>query len=485
MEPLRILTSSQLEQIDAAAQAILERTGIKIDSPEALGYLKRFGCQTDEDVGLVKIPRAISRQIIAKMKQDYLRPDRPERMSVRYSHVRFRPIEYKVHDDFTVSAGGFCCFIHDLEGQRRPATHDDVLCAINMVNHLEQIDYTGLPVSDQSTPANHRPVLMAAELAKWTRKLGGIETFSTADVRWIHEIGQIVAGSAEEFRRNPPLVGYAETRSPLCFDRNMVDVFLEYVKLGVPQTVDTMPAGGTTSPVTGAAILALGAAETLAAMTLGYAVREDAIVAMDINPSYADMHTGLFKYSGPDRCNLLMARVQLLAEYYGCPTGVHGGKTDACFYNEQTGAEKMSSMLLPVLAGAVGIGTVGHLENAVTFSPLQLVLDNEMVRYVRRAIRTPWVVDDETLATELIHAVGPGGNFLSEMHTSGHFREEAFLSPLFAVRPWAESQQRVNDFDQTRKTRQLAAELWRKPEAPVLSDEQLRAIDQIVQRATQ
>ena len=130
----------------------------------------------DQDACLVKIPRALSRQVIAEMRRDYLRPDRPERMPVRFSHVRFRPAPYQVHADFTVSAGGFCCFIHDLDGRRRPANRDDVLSAINMVNHLEQIDYTGLPVSDQSVPAEHRPVVMAAELAKWTRKIGGIET---------------------------------------------------------------------------------------------------------------------------------------------------------------------------------------------------------------------------------------------------------------------------------------------------------------------
>jgi trimethylamine--corrinoid protein Co-methyltransferase len=162
---------------------------------------------------------------------------------------------------------------------------------------------------------------------------------------------------------------------------------------------------------------------------------------------------------------------------------VHGGKTDSCYYNEQTGAEKISTMLLPVLAGAVGIGTVGHLENAVTFSPLQLVIDNELARYVRRAISTPWVVDDQTLATELIHSVGPGGNYLSELHTAEHFREEVFLSPLFAVRPWADAQQRPDEFDQTRKAQQLAAALWREPEAPVVGEEQIREIDLIVKRA--
>jgi len=484
MEPLRILSPSQMEKIDGAAQAILERTGVKIGSPEATGYLERFGCRVDHATSLVRIPCEVSREVVARMKQDYHRPDRPGRVTMRYTHVRFRATPFEVHQDFTVNTGGFCCFIHDLDGVRRPAGRDDVLCAINMVNHLDQIDYTGLPIADQSIPAPHRPVVMAAELARWTRKIGGIETFTRDDVRWIHEIGQVIARSGEGIYCRPPMVGYGEIRSPLCFDRNMVDVFLEHLKLGVPQTVDCMPGGGTTAPVTAPGILALGAAETLAGVVLAYAVRDDAVVGMEITPSYSDMRSGVFKYSGCDRCNLLMARVQLLSEYYGCPTGVHGGKTDACFYNEQTGAEKISSMLLPILAGAVGIGTVGHLENALTFSPVQLVIDNELARFVRRAIRSPWAINDETLATDLIHAVGPGGDFLGEQHTSEHFRDEVFLWPLFPVRAWSDAQQRPQEFDQTRKAHHVAADLWRKLEEPVLDADQIREIDHIVKRAT-
>ena len=353
--------------------------------------------------------------------------------------VSGRPSTRSTHD-FTVSTGGFCCFIHDLDGSRRPANGDDVLCAINMVNHLDQIDYTGLPVSDQTVPADHRPVVMAAELAKWTRKIGGIETFTKDDVRWIHEIAQIVAGSAEEFRRRPALVGYAETRTPLCFDRNMVEVFMEYVKLGVPQTVDTMPAGGTTAPVT--ARRHSGPRRRRDAWrpwSLGLRVRDDAVVAMDITPSYADMRTGLFKYSGCDRWNLLMARVQLLSEYYGCPTGVHGGKTDSCFYNEQAGAEKMSSMLLPVLAGAVGIGTVGHLENADHL--LAAATGDRQRTGPLRAPRDPHAVGGRRRnAGHRTDPRGRPGRQFPERGAHGeHFRDELFLSPLSPVRPWAES----------------------------------------------
>ncbi len=483
MEPIRVLSSSQMEMIDDAALSILDRTGMIMRSVEALDLLERFGCRVDRSRFLVRFPRELTRGVVEKMRRDYARPDRPERMNVRFSHVRFRKIPHQVHSDFTVSAGGFVPFIYDLDGNRRTGNRHDVLCSINMVNHLRNIDLTGLPVSDQTVPARHRPVAMAAELARYTRKLGGIETFRKEDVPFLMEIARIVAGSDDEFRRFPILVGYAETRSPLCFDENMSDIFLSYLKLGVPQTVDCMPCGGTTAPVTTAGVLALGAAETIGAMTLAYALRDDAIVGVDITPSFADMTSGNYKYGGGDRCSLLMARIQLLSEYYGCPTGVHGGKTDSCFLNEQTGIEKASTMLLTVLAGAVGIGTVGAIENAVTFSPVQLVIDNELAAYVRRAIRCPIEVSPETLAVDVVHQVGPGGSFLNEMHTAEHFRGELHLSPLFQAQAWDTVQQRRATFDTADRAAQIARELWRPPDRPVLTDDQLRAVDAVVKRS--
>lgn len=481
MEPVRLLSHSQMEMIDAAAGKILEQTGMIVRSQEAMALLARAGCQVDASSCLVKFPRKLTQETVQRMREGYGRPNRPDRNPVRYSHVRFRKYPHQVHRDFSVSAGGFVPFIHDFQGRRRRADRNDVLCSINMVNHLGQIDYTGLPVSDQTMPAELRPVSMAGELVKYTTKLGGVEAFSKGDVAYLCELAQIVGGA--NWRENPVIVGYAEVRSPLCFDQNMIDIFVEYIKRGVPQTVDCMPCGGTTAPMSTAGILALGAAETIAPMALAYTIDPDAIVGMDINPSYGDMSSGLYRYSGSERCNLLMARVQLLSEFYGCPAGVHGGKTDSCFLNEQAGAEKASSMLLPVLAGAVGIGTVGAIENAVTFSPVQLVIDNEIAGYVRRAIREPIQVDEESLAVDLIHSVGPGGNFLNEMHTAERFRDELLLSPLFPAQAWDSAHAAAGQFDTVPKATQIAQDLWRLPEKPVLTDEQVKAVDEVVARA--
>ena len=357
---------------------------------------------------------------------------------MRFSHVRFRAEPHRVHEDFTVSAGGFCCFLHDLEGVRRPGSADDVLRSINMVNHLGEISMTGLPIVDQSLPAPLRPVRMAATLAKYTHKIGGIETFTKQDVRWMHELATIVAGSVDEFRRNPPPGRLCRDAQPLVLRREH-DRSLP----GIREARRAADGGHHArrrhqAPMSTAGVLAMGVAETIGAMALGFAAREDAVIGIDVTPSFADMQTGLFKYGGGDRCSLLMARVQLLSEFYGVPCGVHGGKTHSCFYDEAAGADKMATFLLPILAGAVGVGTVGHVENAVTFSPVQLVIDNELARYARRAIRQPIEVSDETIPLDLIDAVGPGGSFLGEMHTAERFRDELFLSPLFAAQPWGQ-----------------------------------------------
>ena len=118
MQPLRILSNDQMAMIDEAACSILERTGMRIESDEALNYLEAFGCRVDRDTYRVRVPAKLTRQVVEKMREDYQNNDRPRHMPVRFSHVRFRATEHKVHQDFSVSAGGFNCFIHDLEGSQ-------------------------------------------------------------------------------------------------------------------------------------------------------------------------------------------------------------------------------------------------------------------------------------------------------------------------------------------------------------------------------
>lgn len=482
LQPFRFLDRDQMEKIHKAALHILGKTGMKVEHRKALEYLRQAGCRVDMDRRLAQFPEEVVENAIDKMKINFTRKDRwPKRMSVRYSQVRFDAQPFQVHEDFSVSAGGFCCFIWDLGGKRRPATMADVKQALKLADKLDQITYTGLPCAAQEVPIEIRPVVMAATLAKATKKLGGIETFKAKDVDYICRIGEVVAGSREEHRKNPVLVGYAEARTPLCIDEVMADVMLAHLERGLPQSLDTMPNGGATAPVTAAGILALGIAETLGGLVLGFAVDPEATMTIDVTPGYCDMRSMHFGYAGAQRMPLTAARVQMISEFYGCPSGVHGGKTDACVPGIQVGIEKSVSMLMAVLAGAIGFGTVGHLENALTFSPLQLVIDNEIARYVRRCVR-PVDVNDETLALDVITEAGIGGNMVNSEHTARHFKEELSLSPFFEAVSWGSGDSLDRDRFE-RLASEKAQKLLNEPVPPVLTPDQEAAIDEIVKEA--
>ena len=482
IEPIRYLDQEEMQRIHQAALRILDEVGMRVDSEEALAYLENFGCKVDYDRRHVTFPTDVAQATVDRMRQANSKPDRiPQRMSVRYSQIYFSTMPHRIHSDFSGSAGGFNIHILDLDGQRRLANIEDVRAAIRLADALDNITFMGLPVSAQEVPSVMRPVVMAAELVKNTKKLGGIETFDRLDVHFISRIAEIVAGGAAELRRNPVLVGYGEARSPLCLDKNMAEILIDYVKLGLPQSLDTMPAGGTTAPITAAGILAQGIAETLCGLILGYSVDPEAIMSIDVLPTKADMQTGGYTYASPERIVVQAANMQMMSEFYGCPSGTHGGRTDSTYPGYQAGMEKALSMLMPLLSGSVGIGTLGALENCMMFSPQQLVIDNDLVGSVRYLLNG-FEVNDETLAVDVIKSIGPNGSFLSHQHTLDHLYSEKDPSRLYNRLTWqaAHNERAVKLEDKAKKTAQRL--MQQETECP-LSPDQVKAIDEVVAEA--
>jgi trimethylamine--corrinoid protein Co-methyltransferase len=74
------------------------------------------------------------------------------------------------------------------------------------------------------------------------------------------------------------------------------------------------------------------------------------------------------------------------------------------------------------LAGANLIYGLGMLDNGMTFSFPQLIIDNEFAKMIKQVcMGIP--VNDETLAVDEIHEVGPAGEFLTRDDTAMLFKE--------------------------------------------------------------
>ena len=67
---------------------------------------------------------------------------------------------------------------------------------------------------------------------------------------------------------------------------------------------------------------------------------------------------------------------------------------------------------------------LGMLESGITFDYGQLVLDCEFARMIKHTVKG-FVVNDYTLAKDVIKEVGPFGNFLTHKHTLEGMRSQS------------------------------------------------------------
>lgn len=85
--------------------------------------------------------------------------------------------------------------------------------------------------------------------------------------------------------------------------------------------------------------------------------------------------------------------------------------------------------MLPALTGSNVIYGMGMLEMGMTMSYEQLLIDQEIVRMIRR-IMQGITVNKDTIALDVIQKVGPAGNYLAERHTLKYMRQELSTTNL-------------------------------------------------------
>lgn len=141
-----------------------------------------------------------------------------------------------------------------------------------------------------------------------------------------------------------------------------------------------------------------------------------------------DMRTGAWTGGSPERA-LISAAAGELARYYNLPSLVGGFVTSAKVPGAQACYEKLISGISQVFSCCDMIAGIGLLDNCTTLSFEQLLIDEEIVKMTFR-LAQGIEVKDQTLALDLIHKVGPGGNYLAERHTLEHLRKEQFIPDL-------------------------------------------------------
>jgi len=121
-----------------------------------------------------------------------------------------------------------------------------------------------------------------------------------------------------------------------------------------------------------------------------------------------------------------------LAKYYELPSNM-GVQTDSKIPDQQAAYEKAFSAMAAHAAGADFSDLFyGAIEAFNAFSPIQLIIDDEIASNAKR-FAEGIKVNDETLSVGVMGKVGPMGSYLKQMDTLHRFKKE-HLAPKLSDR---------------------------------------------------
>jgi trimethylamine---corrinoid protein Co-methyltransferase len=461
--PYSMLSSVEVDAIHDGALSILDRMGMEIQNRELLEALSEYGARVDLEAERVTFPRTLVEHFIAEApKHDW------EHATPRVSG----------------SAGIYEGLFHDpITGELVPWTEQRLALYVALARRLPRVTGASMLGSRLAEPGPLEPLY--ERLHSWKYGASDSGTILTDEI-CPHLMGLYELAAAERsLQLSDVFHGTVYLIPALKLGRHEATQVAYFRERGLTVRIGhSMPTLGATAPVTLAGGVTLNLAEHLALSILNWMWfgRREFHLGCSLAPM--DMRTAIRPFGRPEMAiaNLMTAQ---LARFYGVSFSGHAGLSDAKLPSVEAGAQKALSAVPTLLAGGSLWMDVGLLSTDEVYSPIQMVLDDELLGALER-FTWETVVNDETIGLETILEVGPGGHYLDRMHTARHFRREVWSPGIWSkqmLRSWLAGD-RYLDVDEAREiVLQVQSDVAREPLGRHISEAFEREILALIARA--
>ncbi len=437
--------SDKLEKLHEASMRILGRTGVKFHHPKAVAILKENGVKVEGNVAFFTEQQVMHH--IQKAPDTFtLYAANPNRnVTIGGDAVRLAP------------AYG-APLVADKYGVTRTACIQDYVNLAKLYQGNEDFNFNGGQlVMPSDVPVEVVAGVMHHTAMSLTDKPLMVSSGDKKAVDLLMAMTAARFGGKEAMMETPRVLTIVNTNTPLQFDTTMLDTLLTFARHRQPVVIAAAAMAGTTAPMTIAGTIALANAEVLAGIVLAQMASPGTPVIYASQSAVADMKTCLIAIGAPESalCYQYCAR---LAKFYGLPCRGGGSITDASLVNAQAGYESMLTFMTCYQNNMnLIIHSAGILEGYASVSYEKLMMDFEVVRYVKRFAKGI-EVNDVTVPEDLIHEAGHGGQYLTSDHTLELCRSEALepnisqrgpvkeAGPKFEGRISAQIQQRLAEY---------------------------------------
>ena len=460
MQPWKVITSEEVQQIHQTTLRILGEVGIILGHTETRELLLDFGAALKDD--RVLLPPDLVESSLSKCGG-------PVSVTGRNgTTLKLGSGGVKWHN-----LGGARDIFDPISGTARNAVVQDVRDATRLLDALEHASTITPFFTPTDIPGEIMSLAMYRHALPYTTKpLQGPGVQSPGEVNFAVELAT-AAG----------LVGIPSLSvspiSPLNFPDDIAASIVEIAKFGIPFGPLPCPTAGSTAPLSLAGALTQQNAEVLASLVIAQCAKPGLPMIYCGRLAMMDPHTGGSIWGGIEMGLASAATVQI-GHLYNLPVNVYGFSTNAHYLDIQNGYERAINAILPALAGADELSGIGEMNAGVMGSFAQIVVDNEVAASVKRAIRG-FDVNEDSMAFDVIASVMDGArNYLAEMHTVRYLRAGEQQQTKLCERGTFKEWERNGRVGMAQRAQEEAKRILSQHEVPPLTDAQDSELDKIL-----
>ncbi len=464
MQPLQVISQQDVEQIHTTTLRILAEVGIFLDHPETREILLEAGAAIKN--GRVLMPPEMVEACLANCGG---------------------PVQVTGRNGKTVEIGGGVLHWHNLGGARdvydpvsataRNATVQDVRDATRLLDALDQASTITPFFTPTDVPGEIMSLAMYRHaLPQTVKPLQGPGVQTPGEVKFAVAMAEVI-GDVKQI-----LTLSVSPISPLTFPDDIAASILEIARHGVPFGPLPCPTAGTTAPFSLAGALTQQNVEVLASVVIAQCVYPGLPIIYCGRLAMMEPRTGSSVWGGVEMGIASAATVQI-GHFYNFPVNVYGLSTNAHSLDVQNGYERALNALMPALVGADELSGIGEMNAGVMGSLAQMVVDNDIVASVKRAIKG-FEVSPYSLAFDVIaEAMDGSRNYLAEKHTVDFLRGGEIVFTRYGERGSFEEWMQGGREGMVERAHAEAEEILSKHHVAQLYTEQDLELDRILSAA--
>jgi len=427
---LDFLDQKGLDRMYDACIQLISKKGFKVDYEKGLKVLAEKGADVDFNTQIVTFsPELIEKALKtapknftvkgAKEEHDLIlpHPDKSFYTSTCVQSMQYRdPVSGKVIPVTEQNLAEWCQLAEILPNIHKVAiqTPTEVV--------QEAADMHGFNMLLQNTT---KPLMILA--------------YCPESVELMFELLLAWAGSEEQLRKRPQAVFYPTSLTPFGFKEMDIETMMGCCKYGIPQAVNSLAIAGATSPATipGTAVLAAAEIITMVVMCQLFQPGSECIASM--YSTSMDMATGNALLGNAESMLARALSGQFMKKCFNLPIETFSFMTDSYVEDGQAVLEKSLMPAMLDLSGSDIQYGMGRLGSTTLASPIQMVIDDDLVPIIKRSTEM-MEINDDTLAIKEMMETPVLGDYVTLPHTYKHCRDNVrtkLFSPI-SLDPWIE-----------------------------------------------